>query len=265
MSVSMYRNQLDRLTKEISDFEKKAADERTRATRERGDAVRKERPISGPEHAQSRLREIQRHEERAAPSDLGGQIATKKRSLSSAQKSLERALADERQKEDWAARRRREEDIRHLRSLENARRGESRGLMSPGRWARFLRDDNGTFEYDVCLSFAGEQRDYVEMIARGPKQHGLRVFYDEDETASLWGKDLSEHLDHIYREASRYCVIFFLWLTARRPGLGMSVAAPSRARSRTRVSTSSPRDSTTSVKTDRDMAIVADLPGTGAE
>lgn len=34
------------------------------------------------------------------------------------------------------------------------------------------------------------------------------MFYDEDERVNLWGKDLAEHFDHIYRQASRYCVMF---------------------------------------------------------
>jgi hypothetical protein len=60
----------------------------------------------------------------------------------------------------------------------------------------------------VCLSFAGEERAYVELVARGLKESGLRVFYDEDEKVRLWGKDLIEHFDRIYRIASRYCVMF---------------------------------------------------------
>jgi hypothetical protein len=60
-------------------------------------------------------------------------------------------------------------------------------------------------EYDVCLSFAGEQRDYVEQVASRLRQEGIRVFYDGYEQVSLWGKDLYEHLDWAYRRAARYC------------------------------------------------------------
>ena len=73
------------------------------------------------------------------------------------------------------------------------------------------------FEYDVCLSFAGEERSYVEMVAGGLKERGVKVFYDNDETAQLWGKDLAEHLDYIYRKASRYCVMFVSEAYARKP------------------------------------------------
>ena len=35
------------------------------------------------------------------------------------------------------------------------------------------------FTYDVALSFAGEQRAYVEHVADCLRARGVRVFYDE--------------------------------------------------------------------------------------
>ena len=67
---------------------------------------------------------------------------------------------------------------------------------------------NGSYEYDVCLSFAGEQRRYVHGIADGLRQRNIRVFYDDYETTTLWGKDLYQHLDWVYQRAARYCVLF---------------------------------------------------------
>jgi TIR domain len=64
------------------------------------------------------------------------------------------------------------------------------------------------FSYDVCLSFAGEQRTYVDEVADALQAAGVRVFYDDYQRAQLWGKDLYEHLDFIYRRAARYCVLF---------------------------------------------------------
>jgi hypothetical protein len=63
-------------------------------------------------------------------------------------------------------------------------------------------------QYDVCLSFAGEQRNYVDQVAANLRERGIRVFYDDFEQVSLWGKDLYEHLDWVYRKAARYCVLF---------------------------------------------------------
>jgi hypothetical protein len=61
--------------------------------------------------------------------------------------------------------------------------------------------------YDVCLSFAGEDRAFVEHIADKLRERAVRVFYDRYERANLWGKDLYAHLASVYSD-SRYCVIF---------------------------------------------------------
>src|SRR5260221_859064 len=63
-------------------------------------------------------------------------------------------------------------------------------------------------EFDVCLSFAGENRVYVRKVADRLRNMGVRVFFDEYEEVGLWGKDLYEHLDDVYRNSARYCVIF---------------------------------------------------------
>jgi hypothetical protein len=61
--------------------------------------------------------------------------------------------------------------------------------------------------YDIALSFAGENRAYVEEVAGGLKASGVSVFYDAFETANLWGKNLIDHLAEIYGN-SRYVVMF---------------------------------------------------------
>jgi hypothetical protein len=65
-----------------------------------------------------------------------------------------------------------------------------------------------THEFDVCLSFAGEDRAYVARVARALNRLGVRVFYDDDEKVALWGKDLYEHLNWVYTKAARFCVLF---------------------------------------------------------
>lgn len=64
------------------------------------------------------------------------------------------------------------------------------------------------YKYDVALSFSGEQREYVEAVANYLGKHAVSAFYDNYEEADMWGKDLYEHLDEIYRKEARYCVIF---------------------------------------------------------
>ena len=62
--------------------------------------------------------------------------------------------------------------------------------------------------YDVALSFAGEDREYVAKVAEELKRLGLEVFYADDERVSLWGKDLAEQLADVYGKDARYVVLF---------------------------------------------------------
>lgn len=63
-------------------------------------------------------------------------------------------------------------------------------------------------EYDVALSFAGEDREYVEQVATTLTDLEVTVFYDRFETVDLWGKDLADHLGKVYSERSQFVVIF---------------------------------------------------------
>lgn len=62
--------------------------------------------------------------------------------------------------------------------------------------------------YHVALSFAGEDRPYVDEVAAILQQSGLRVFYDLYEQVGLWGKDLYVHLSEVYGEQAEYTVLF---------------------------------------------------------
>ena len=63
-------------------------------------------------------------------------------------------------------------------------------------------------EYEVALSFAGEQRLYVKEVARTLQSRGVSVFYDEFETVQLWGKHLAEELQSVYEERAFLAVMF---------------------------------------------------------
>ncbi len=132
--------------------------------------------------------------------------------MTSAQNQLEQALKRDRDREERDRKRQRDDDLRHLRELEQTRRATLETFGSQAGSADALAvqkpGEAADFEYDVCLSFAGEERSYVEMVAHTLKDRGARVFYDRDETQELWGKDLVEHFDRVYRSASRYCVMF---------------------------------------------------------
>ena len=82
---------------------------------------------------------------------------------------------------------------------------------------------NGHKKYDIALSFAGEDRAHAEALAERLKRQNIRVFYDRDVQAELWGKDLYEYFHDIYRDRATYCVMLVsehyaqkLWTTHER-------------------------------------------------
>lgn len=220
VSSSSYRSQTERIKKDIADLEGRAADERKRANSERGTALRAMSSItktSSPSAVKSKLAEAQRHEGRAADHDkraagFASQIASKTKQFNMAERSLGSALDQERKKVEADDRRRRDAELRHIQELERRRRlAQAEHVPAFVQPVEPLPDrqlGSFGFEYDVCLSFAGEERAYVGLVARRLTEAGLRVFYDEDEKVNLWGKDLIEHFDRIYRVVSRYCVMF---------------------------------------------------------
>ena len=71
-----------------------------------------------------------------------------------------------------------------------------------------MSEEQREYEYDVALSFAGEDRLYADSLKNALKGREIKVFYDEDEKAQLWGKDLYEHLSNLYKNKARHCVMF---------------------------------------------------------
>jgi len=64
------------------------------------------------------------------------------------------------------------------------------------------------YDYDVALSFAGEDRNKAEKLAKSLTSKGVKVFYDAFLKAELWGQDLYAYLSDLYRFRARYCVMF---------------------------------------------------------
>jgi hypothetical protein len=63
------------------------------------------------------------------------------------------------------------------------------------------------YKFDIAMSFAGPQREVAEDIASRVKDAGFSVFYDYFYPEMLWGKNLVEFFDDIYRKQARYCVM----------------------------------------------------------
>ncbi len=63
------------------------------------------------------------------------------------------------------------------------------------------------YEYDIAISFAGEDRLTAQKIAQELKENGIHVFYDEFEEAKLWGENLYDYLHKVYSEKAQYCIM----------------------------------------------------------
>ena len=70
--------------------------------------------------------------------------------------------------------------------------------------------------YEVALSFAGQQREYAEQVARALQARGIAVFYDDFEKIALWGKDLGEELQAVYEQKAAKVVVFVSWAWVER-------------------------------------------------
>ncbi|WP_094765099.1 TIR domain-containing protein [Luteococcus japonicus] len=64
------------------------------------------------------------------------------------------------------------------------------------------------YTYEVALSFAGEQRDYVRAVNEALKALDVKTFYDDDHAVDLWGKNHTEELPRIYAEDSHLVLMF---------------------------------------------------------
>lgn len=81
-------------------------------------------------------------------------------------------------------------------------------------------------EFDIALSFAGENRAYVDRVANLLRDSGVKVFYDRFEEANLWGKNLYDYLSDIYMNKALYTIMFIsehyakkLWPTHERQAM----------------------------------------------
>jgi hypothetical protein len=65
-----------------------------------------------------------------------------------------------------------------------------------------------SFDFDVAISFASPDREYVVGIVEQLKAEGVRVFYDSDLQSEMWGEDLVEYFTDVFQRRCRYAVIF---------------------------------------------------------
>lgn len=69
------------------------------------------------------------------------------------------------------------------------------------------QSESGAYPFDIAISFAGEDRAIANQLAEFLQARNIRVFYDFNERANMWGKDLIEHLTDVYENKAQYCLL----------------------------------------------------------
>lgn len=80
-----------------------------------------------------------------------------------------------------------------------------RSTLDQGWVSIFMTRD---VQFEIALSFAGEDRPYVEQVANLLRGSGVKIFYDAFEEASLWGKNLYDYLSDVYQNKALYTIMF---------------------------------------------------------
>ena len=62
------------------------------------------------------------------------------------------------------------------------------------------------FEFDISISFAGENREIAEELAKKLQDKGVRVFYDKFHKTRLWGRKLTTYFQDVYGPKTRFVV-----------------------------------------------------------
>ncbi len=63
-------------------------------------------------------------------------------------------------------------------------------------------------DFDIAVTFAGEDREFVDQVVGLVKAQGATVFYDEDAKVEMWGEDLTEYFPDVYERRARFAVMF---------------------------------------------------------
>ncbi|MGW6448619.1 toll/interleukin-1 receptor domain-containing protein [Lentzea sp. NPDC055074] len=64
------------------------------------------------------------------------------------------------------------------------------------------------YEFDVALSYAGEDQDLVLPVVALLKEQKVKLFHSEEREAEMWGLDLVEYFSEAFSKRARYVLLF---------------------------------------------------------
>lgn len=62
-------------------------------------------------------------------------------------------------------------------------------------------------KYQIAISYTSEDKHIADEIATAMKKASIKVFFDDFEKSSLWGKDLYIHFSEVFKNLAEFCVI----------------------------------------------------------
>ena len=194
MSVEQYQNKVNSLDDEISRLEKrksqsdkKASDERTRASKVSISKNASESTI------RSKLKEIEKHKSaaikaEAESADYQKKISEKRAQRKEAYKRLQKEQANQRKKEQ----RDQEKTISEIQNSYERRIRELESQLVPN--SIYIESESDDQEYDVFVSHAWEDKEsFVDDLVKEMRELGIRVWYDTNEMK--WGDSMRQRMD----------------------------------------------------------------------
>ena len=76
--------------------------------------------------------------------------------------------------------------------------------------------EGNIYDFDVAVSFAGDDHELAEEVVNQLRVAGLTVFCDTDCMPAMWGGELLEDLDHVYCSRARSVIIFVSYPYSKR-------------------------------------------------
>lgn len=100
-----------------------------------------------------------------------------------------------------------DEELGEMKTAIDEAYAESADLPKSQKSVREVKIPETQGQYDVTISYAGEDVSVATAIAERLREMDVRVWFDKFEVADLWGKDLSDWLRQVYGEMTRYVLV----------------------------------------------------------
>lgn len=64
------------------------------------------------------------------------------------------------------------------------------------------------YEFDIAVSFATENKEYVIDFVSELSRHPIKIFFDRQHEVEIWGDKLYLYLQEVFNNKARHCIIF---------------------------------------------------------